>query len=162
MIQKLWAVFRKLLDFVRQFPHYTVGSNADLPIVGGSILSLDHFQGGHYTFAMSKAEYEYQFTMQEFENVTAGIIKWPMSVIRLQSEHSEEIVGAADRILAAWRGYTDEEAFIYAQTDGTPHNTITPIARVRGNMYELDLVLRNNITTEECPWGVYHPSADLQ
>lgn len=155
------AAFRKLLDFVRQFPHYTAGSNADLPIVGGSILSHDHFQGGRYTFAMAKAEYEYQFTMQEFENVTAGIIKWPMSVIRLQSEKSEDVVAAADHILTAWREYTDEKAFIFAETDGTPHNTITPIARMRGNLYELDLVLRNNITTEECPWGVYHPSADL-
>ena len=155
------AVFRKLLDFVRQFPHYMAGSNADLPIVGGSILSHDHFQGGRYTFAMAKAEYEYNFSMQGFEDVTAGIIKWPMSVIRLQGENAESVVAAADHILVAWRGYTDEAAFIYAETDGTPHNTITPIARMRGNLYELDLVLRNNITTDECPWGVYHPSAEL-
>lgn len=155
------AIFRKLMDFVRQFPHYTAGSNADLPIVGGSILSHDHFQGGCYTFAMAKAEYEYKFIMQEFATVTAGIIKWPMSVIRLQSKNSDDIVAAADYILKSWRGYTDEKAFIYAQTDGIPHNTITPIARMRGDLYELDLVLRNNITTEECPWGVYHPSAEL-
>ena len=155
------AVFVKLLDFVRQFPHYTAGSNADLPIVGGSILSHDHFQGGHYTFAMARAEYEYNFSMQGFENVTAGIIKWPMSVIRLQSKNAEDVVDAAEHILKTWRGYTDEDAFIFAETDGIPHNTITPIARMRGDLFELDLVLRNNITTDECPWGVYHPSADL-
>ena len=155
------AVFVKLLDFVKQFPHYTAGSNADLPIVGGSILSHDHFQGGHYTFAMARAEYEYNFTMDGFQNVNAGIIKWPMSVIRLQGKKAEDVVGAADHILKTWRGYTDEDAFIFAETDGIPHNTITPIARMRGDLFELDLVLRNNITTDECPWGVYHPSADL-
>ena len=155
------ATFRKLLDFVGQFPHYTAGSNADLPIVGGSILSHDHFQGGGYTFAMARAEYETMFTMKGYESVTAGIIKWPMSVIRLQGEDGDAVTNAADHILTAWRGYTDEDAFIYANTENTPHNTITPIARMRGNLYELDLVLRNNITTDECPWGVYHPSADL-
>ncbi|MGN0438285.1 MAG: UDP-glucose--hexose-1-phosphate uridylyltransferase [Lachnospiraceae bacterium] len=155
------AVFKKLLDFVSQFPHYTAGSNADLPIVGGSILSHDHFQGGGYTFAMAKAEYENMFTMKGFESVTAGIIKWPMSVIRLQGENMEDVVAAADHILITWRGYTDEKAFIFAETEGIPHNTITPIARMRGKLYELDLVLRNNITSDECPWGVYHPSADL-
>lgn len=155
------AVFEKLLDFVRQFPHYMAGSNADLPIVGGSILSHDHFQGGNYTFAMAKAEYENMFSLPGFEDVTAGIIKWPMSVIRLQSEHAESIVAAADHILARWRKYTDEDAFIFCETDGIPHNTITPIARMRGDRYELDLVLRNNITTEDAPWGVYHPSVDL-
>lgn len=155
------ATVKKLLDFVGQFPHYTAGSNADLPIVGGSILSHDHFQGGGYTFAMAKAEYEMMFTMKGYESVTAGIIKWPMSVIRLQGKDINAVTEAADHILTTWRGYTDEDAFIYAQTENTPHNTITPIARMRGNLYELDLVLRNNITTEECPWGVYHPSADL-
>lgn len=155
------ATVKKLLDFVGQFPHYTAGSNADLPIVGGSILSHDHFQGGGYTFAMAKAEYEMMFIMKGYESVTAGIIKWPMSVIRLQGKDIDAVTEAADHILTTWRGYTDEDAFIYAQTENTPHNTITPIARMRGNLYELDLVLRNNITTEECPWGVYHPSADL-
>lgn len=155
------AVFEKLLDFVRQFPHYMAGSNADLPIVGGSILSHDHFQGGNYTFAMAKAEYENMFSLPGFEDITAGIIKWPMSVIRLQSEHVESIVAAADHILARWRKYTDEDAFIFCETDGIPHNTITPIARMRGDRYELDLVLRNNITTKDAPWGVYHPSVDL-
>lgn len=155
------AVFKKILDFVGQFPHYMAGSNADLPIVGGSILSHDHFQGGGYTFAMAKADYEKTFTLKGFENVTAGIVKWPMSVIRLQCTDKDEIVEAADHILASWRAYTDEDAFIFSETDGTPHNTITPIARMRGDKFELDLVLRNNITTEDAPWGVYHPSADL-
>lgn len=156
-----YAVFRKILDFVRQFPHYTAGSNADLPIVGGSILSHDHFQGGGYTFAMARAEYERYFVIPGYENITAGIVKWPMSVIRLQGDDYEKIAKAADHILTCWRGYTDADAFIFSETDGTPHNTITPIARMRGSRYELDLVLRNNITTEECPWGVFHPSADL-
>lgn len=155
------AVFGKLLDFVRQFPHYMAGSNADLPIVGGSILSHDHFQGGHYTFAMAKADYENTFALPGFEDITAGIVKWPMSVIRLQGEHADSIVKAADHILTCWRNYTDEDAFIFCETDGVPHNTITPIARMRGDRYELDLVLRNNITTEDAPWGVYHPSVDL-
>ncbi len=153
--------FCKLFDFVKQFPHYFVGSNADLPIVGGSILSHDHFQGGHYEFAMAKAPVERSFTAAGFEDVEAGIVKWPMSVIRLQGPDTERIIALADRILAAWRGYTDEAAFIYAETDGEPHNTITPIARKRGDKYELDLVLRNNITTEEHPLGVYHPHAEL-
>lgn len=155
------AVFEKLLDFVRQFPHYIVGSNADLPIVGGSILSHDHFQGGSYTFAMAKAPYEYEFEIKGYEDVTAGIIKWPMSVIRLQSKDAKRIVELSDYILQTWRGYTDEAAFIYSETNGEPHNTITPIARMNGDLYEMDLVLRNNITTDESPWGVYHPSADL-
>ena len=154
------AVFRKLLEFVKLFPHYTAGSNADLPIVGGSILSHDHFQGGGYTFAMAKAPYECQFTISNYEDVTAGIIKWPMSVIRLQGKEITRIAQAADYILTSWRAYTDEEAFIYSETDGVPHNTITPIARMHDNFYELDLVLRNNITTEERPWGVYHPAAE--
>lgn len=154
------AVFKKLLEFVGKFPHYTAGSNADLPIVGGSILSHDHFQGGNYTFAMAKAPYEKTFTMKAWPNVTAGIVKWPMSVIRLQGKSLEEIADAADHILGTWRGYTDEAAFIFSETDGTPHNTITPIARMRGDLLELDLVLRNNITTEEHPMGVYHPHSE--
>jgi UDPglucose--hexose-1-phosphate uridylyltransferase len=153
--------FCKLFDFVKQFPHYFVGSNADLPIVGGSILSHDHFQGGHYTFAMAKAPVERSFTVKGFEDVKSGIVKWPMSVIRLSGPSTERIIALADLILEKWRGYTDEEAFIFAETEGTPHNTITPIARKRGEDYELDLVLRNNITTEEHPLGVYHPHAGL-
>ena len=152
--------FCKLFDFVKQFPHYFVGSNADLPIVGGSILSHDHFQGGHYEFAMAKAPVERSFTVKGFEDIKAGVVKWPMSVIRLSGPDTERIIALADVILN-WRSYTDEEAFIYAETEGEPHNTITPIARKRGNDYELDLVLRNNITTEEHPLGVYHPHADL-
>ena len=153
--------FCKLFDFVKQFPHYFVGSNADLPIVGGSILSHDHFQGGHYTFAMAKAPVERSFTVKGFEDVKSGVVKWPMSVIRLSSPDYERIIALADVILEKWRGYTDEDAFIFAETDGTPHNTITPIARKRGDDYELDLVLRNNITTDEHPLGVYHPHAEL-
>ena len=153
--------FKKLLDFVRQFPHYFVGSNADLPIVGGSILSHDHFQGGNYTFAMAKAPVERPLVFDGFEDVKAGIVKWPMSVIRTSSEDPERLTELADKILKAWRGYTDESAFIFAETDGEPHNTITPIARKRGSLYELDLVLRNNITTKEHPLGVYHPHAEL-
>lgn len=155
------AAFVKLLDFVKQFPHYIVGSNADLPIVGGSILSHDHFQGGSYTFAMAKAPYEYMFQVKGYEDVTSGIVKWPMSVIRLQSKKHERIVELSDYILNAWRNYTDEDAFIFSETDGEPHNTITPIARMNGDLYEMDLVLRNNITTEEKPWGVYHPEEKL-
>ena len=155
------AVFVKILDFVKQFPHYIVGSNADLPIVGGSILSHDHFQGGSYTFAMAKAPYEYMFQIEGYEDVTSGIVKWPMSVIRIQSEKPERIVELSDYILNSWRNYTDADAFIFSETDGEPHNTITPIARMNGNLYEMDLVLRNNITTEESPWGVYHPEEKL-
>ena len=155
------ATFKKLLDFVKLFPHYFVGSNADLPIVGGSILSHDHFQGGNYTFAMAKAPIETPISFEGFQDVTAGIVKWPMSVIRISCEDTERLIALADKILAAWRGYTDEKAFIFAETDGTPHNTITPIARKNGKNFELDLVLRNNITTEEHPMGVYHPHAEL-
>ncbi len=155
------ACFAKLLSFVQQFPHYFVGSNADLPIVGGSILAHDHFQGGHYTFAMERAPIEAPFTFPGFEDVDAGIVKWPMSVVRIASVNTERLIELADRILLAWRGYTDEGAFIFAETDGEPHNTITPIARMRDGKYELDLVLRNNITTEEHPLGVYHPHAEL-
>ena len=153
--------FKKLLDFVKQFPHYFVGSNADLPIVGGSILSHDHFQGGNYTFAMAKAPVEYPLTFEGFDDIDAGILKWPMSVIRLSSPDPDRLIELADKILASWRGYTDEAAFIFAETDGEPHNTITPIARKNGERYELDLVLRNNITTPEHPLGVYHPHSEL-
>lgn len=151
----------KLFNFVKQFPHYFVGSNADLPIVGGSILSHDHFQGGHYQFAMADAPIDDTFVIKGFENVEAGIVKWPMSVIRLRCKDETRLVTLGDHILTAWRGYTDEEAFIFAETDGEPHNTITPIARKNGEVFELDLVLRNNITTEEHPLGVYHPHAEL-
>ena len=155
------ATFRKLLDFVKQFPHYFVGSNADLPIVGGSILSHDHFQGGCYTFAMERAPIEQAVAFRDFPDVEAGIVKWPMSVIRLRCADDQRLVELADRILAAWRSYTDEAAFIFAETDGEMHNTITPIARMREGQFELDLVLRNNITTEEYPLGVYHPHQEL-
>ena len=153
--------FRKLLDFVKLFPHYFVGSNADLPIVGGSILSHDHFQGGNYTFAMAKAPIEHTLSFNGFEDIEAGIIKWPMSVIRTRSTDPERLIALACKILDSWRGYTDEDAFIFAETDGEPHNTITPIARKNGDVFELDLVLRNNITTDEHPLGVYHPHAEL-
>ena len=155
------ACFAKLLDFVGQFPHYFVGSNADLPIVGGSILAHDHFQGGRYTFAMEKAPVETPFAFPGFEDVRAGIVKWPMSVVRLTAADPARLIGLADRILTSWRVYTDESAMILAKTDGEPHNTITPIARRRGADYELDLVLRNNLTTEEHPLGLYHPHAEL-
>ena len=154
------ATFGKLLDFVTQFPHYFVGSNADLPIVGGSILSHDHFQGGHYTFAMAKAPIEKHVTIPGFEDVEAGIVKWPLSVLRIRHKDSARLVDLATHVLEVWRGYTDEAAFVFAETDGEPHNTITPIARKAGDMFELDLTLRNNITTEENPLGVYHPHAE--
>ena len=155
------ACFGKLLDFVGQFPHYFVGSNADLPIVGGSILAHDHFQGGRYTFAMAKAPVETEFTFPGYEDVKSGIVKWPMSVVRLTCADPQRLVDLADKILLSWRGYTDEAATILAETDGEPHNTITPIARRRGEDYELDLVLRNNLTTPEHPLGLYHPHAEL-
>ena len=155
------ASFKKLLDFVTQFPHYFVGSNADLPIVGGSILSHDHFQGGNHTFAMAKAPIETELHFDGFSDIEAGIVKWPMSVIRLRSENTERLVELADKILNYWRGYSDPDAFIFAETDGTPHNTITPIARKANGKFELDLVLRNNITTAEHPLGVFHPHAEL-
>ena len=155
------ACFGKLLDFVGQFPHYFVGSNADLPIVGGSILAHDHFQGGRYTFAMEKAPVETPFAFPGFGDVRAGIVKWPMSVVRLTAADPARLIELADRILTSWRGYTDESAVIYAETGGEPHNTITPIARRRGSDYELDLVLRNNLTTEEFPLGLYHPHPEL-
>ena len=155
------AAFSKLLDFVTLFPHYFVGSNADLPIVGGSILSHEHFQGGHYSFPMERAPVEQEVKFAGFEDIKAGIVKWPMSVLRITGPHKERVVELADKILGCWRGYTDTEAFIFAETQGTPHNTITPIARRRGADYEMDLVLRNNITTEEHPLGVYHPHGEL-
>ncbi len=151
------AAFCKLFDFVRQFPHYFLGSNADLPIVGGSILAHDHFQGGHYTFAMAKAAIEIPYTVPGFEDVESGIVKWPLSVFRIRSTDPDRLVELADHVLDKWRGYTDEDAFVFAETDGTPHNTITPIARIADGKYELDLTLRNNITTEDRPLGVYHP-----
>ncbi len=154
------SAFKKLLDFVTDFPHYFVGSNADLPIVGGSILSHEHFQGGHYTFAMETAEVEKEVSFAGFEDVSAGIVKWPMSVIRINGKDKQRLVELADKILTAWRGYSDEEAGVVAFSDGEPHNTITPIARRRGENYELDLVLRCNITSQEHPLGVFHPHAD--
>lgn len=155
------AAFAKLLDFVSQFPHYTLGSNADLPIVGGSILSHDHFQGGGYVFPMAQASIERELRFADYPDVRAGIVRWPMSVIRLGCPDKQRLIDACEHILRCWRGYTDEAAFVYAQTDGTPHNTITPIARMNGQEYEMDLVLRNNITTDEHPLGVYHPHAQL-
>lgn len=153
------ATYIKLFDFVKLFPHYFLGSNADLPIVGGSILSHDHFQGGHYTFAMAKAPMEETFEIKGYEDVEVGIVKWPLSVLRLRGTDENRLIELGAHVLDAWRGYTDEEAFVFAETDGEPHNTITPIARKVGDTYELDLTLRNNITTEEHPLGVYHPHA---
>lgn len=155
------AAFRKLFDFVKQFPHYFLGSNADLPIVGGSILSHDHFQGGNYTFAMAKAPIEIPVTIPGYDDVEAGIVKWPLSVLRIRHKDENRLIDLATHVLDCWRSYTDEDAFIFACTDGEPHNTITPIARKVGDTYELDLTLRNNITTEEHPLGVYHPHAKL-
>ena len=153
------AAFTKLFDFVKLFPHYFLGSNADLPIVGGSILSHDHFQGGHYTFAMAKAPIEKTVTIPGYEDVEAGIVKWPLSVLRIRHKDEKRLIDLAEHVLNQWRTYTDEEVFVFAETDGEPHNTITPIARKTGDTYELDLTLRNNITTEEHPLGVYHPHA---
>lgn len=153
--------FIKLFDFIKLFPHYFIGSNADLPIVGGSILSHDHFQGGNYEFAMAKAPIEIPVTIPGYEDVEAGIVKWPLSVIRIRHQEEKKLIELADHILTAWRGYSDEAAFIYAETDGEPHNTITPIARKKDDMFELDLTLRNNITTEECPLGLFHPHSEL-
>lgn len=153
------AAFVKLFDFIKQFPHYFLGSNADLPIVGGSILSHDHFQGGNYTFAMAKAPMERPLKIAGYEDVEAGILKWPLSVLRIRCRDEKRLIDLAEHVLRVWRGYTDEEAFIFAETDGVPHNSITPIARKKGEMYELDLTLRNNITTEEHPLGVFHPHA---
>lgn len=153
--------FEKMFDFIDYLPHYFVGSNADLPIVGGSILSHDHFQGGRYTFAMEKANIEQKYHWEAFADVNMGIVKWPLSVIRMTHKDKNRLIEAADTILQHWRNYTDKEAFIFAETDGEPHNTITPIARKHDGLYELDLVLRNNITTEQHPLGVYHPHSHL-
>ncbi|MBR4386602.1 MAG: UDP-glucose--hexose-1-phosphate uridylyltransferase [Treponema sp.] len=153
--------FMDLFDFVKLFPHYTIGSNADLPIVGGSILTHNHFQGGCYEFPMARAPMEVKFQIKGSEDIQCGIIKWPMSVIRLTGRSTDRIIDLADRILKSWRTYTDEDAFVFSQTNGEPHNTITPIVRMRNGEYEMDLVLRNNITTEEHPLGVYHPHAEL-
>ena len=155
------STFKKLFEFIEKFPHYFIGSNADLPIVGGSILSHDHFQGGHYDFAMAKAPIEKRFSIRDFSDVECGIVKWPMSVIRIRHYDYQRLIELADFILGKWREYSDEDVFIYAYTDGTPHNTITPIARKSGDLFELDLVLRNNITTEEHPLGVYHPHSEF-
>ncbi len=157
------STFEKLFSFIKQFPHYFVGSNADLPIVGGSILSHDHFQGGRYEFAMERAEIEKHFTINGFDDVQTGIVKWPMSVIRLRHEDSSRIVELADYVLKKWRSYSDETVFVFSETNGEPHNTITPIARKskKDGLYELDLVLRNNITTDEYPLGVFHPHKEL-
>ncbi|GIM28784.1 galactose-1-phosphate uridylyltransferase [Clostridium polyendosporum] len=154
--------FLRLVSFVEQFPHYFVGSNADLPIVGGSILSHDHYQGGRYEFAMAKAEDEYQFNLDKFPDIECAIVKWPMSVIRLRSKDKDVLVDAGDYILNCWREYSDPSVEIHAYTDKTPHNTITPIARKRNGLFELDLVLRNNRTSEEHPLGIFHPHEDVQ
>ena len=155
------SVFGKLFDIVDYLPHYIIGSNADLPIVGGSILSHEHFQGGNYTFAMAKAPIEHEFSIKQYPDVKAGIVKWPMSVIRVSSENREELAKCCNHILETWRAYSDESVGIFAETDGEPHNTITPIARKNGDFYECDLVLRNNITTEDRPLGVFHPNPSL-
>lgn len=154
-------VFGKLFDIVEYLPHYFVGSNADLPIVGGSILSHEHFQGGNYTFAMAKAKVEKEFSLEKFPQVKAGIVKWPMSVVRVESDNREELAKCCDHILKKWRNYTDESVHVFAYTDGVPHNTITPIVRKVGEKYQCDLVLRNNITTEKCPLGLFHPNPTL-
>ncbi|MDD3413925.1 MAG: UDP-glucose--hexose-1-phosphate uridylyltransferase [Lachnospiraceae bacterium] len=155
------SAFEKLFDFINLFPHYSIGSNADLPIVGGSILSHDHFQGGNYEFPMARAEYVKTFQIPNFEDVTCGIIFWPISVLRIRGKDSERLIDLATHILETWRSYTDEDAFIFSETDGEAHNTITPIARKRGDFFEMDLALRNNITTDEYPLGVYHPHREL-
>lgn len=155
------TTFRKLFDFVKQFPHYFLGSNADLPIVGGSILTHDHYQGGNYEFAMAKAPVETTYVIPGYEDVEAGMVKWPMSVLRIRHADENRLIDLGEHILNVWRGYTDADAQIFAETDGEPHNTVTPIAGMRDGLYELDLVLRNNITTKEHPLGLYHPHAEL-
>ena len=153
--------FVRLMEFLEILPHYTIGSNADLPIVGGSILTHEHFQGGHYTFAMAKAKIRTPLVFKGYADVEAGIVNWPMSVIRLDGENPDRLIDLADKILTAWRGYSDAEAEILAETDGAGHNTITPIARMNGKKFELDLVLRNNRTTEQYPLGIFHPHQEL-
>ena len=155
------SVFEELFDFIEQFPHYMIGSNADLPIVGGSILTHEHFQGGRYDFPMAKAPIEKYFVMENYSGVTAGIVNWAMSVIRLSSSDRSELVQACADILDTWRRYSDESSGIYAETDGVPHNTVTPIARMRNGKYECDLVLRNNLTSDERPLGIFHPNPSL-
>ena len=155
------GVFDKLFSFVEQFPHYFLGSNADLPIVGGSILSHEHFQGGHHTFPMEKAEKEFGFEVPGFDDVDCCVVRYPMTVLRLNSQKKDHLCDLAGKILAKWRTYSDPAATVFAETDGEPHNTITPIARMREGRYELDLVLRNNLTTKEHPMGLYHPHEEL-
>ena len=155
------AIFEKLFDVLDFLPHYFIGSNADLPIVGGSILSHEHFQGGHYTFPMAVAPIEIPVSLAAYPNVQAGILKWPMSVVRLSSTNRKELSDACNTILEQWRSYSDATVGIYAETDGTPHNTITPIARKKGDAYECDLVLRNNRTSEDRPLGIFHPNPSL-
>ena len=154
--------FERLLTIVETFPGYFAGSNADLPIVGGSILTHEHYQGGRHTFAMELAELDQTFTIPGFEGVQVGIVRWPMSVLRLQSDNKEELINLADHILESWRGYSDPAVQVLATSDGQPHHTITPIARIRDGHYELDLVLRDNQTSPEHPDGIYHPHADVQ
>ena len=153
--------FENIFDFITEFPHYFVGSNADLPIVGGSILSHDHYQGGHYTMPMALSDIEKSYTFAGFEEVEAGRVKWPMSTIRLRSKNRQQLIELCCKILAAWRKYSDPTVDIFAETEGTPHNTITPIGRRRGELYEFDLVLRNNRTTDEHPLGLFHPHAEV-
>jgi UDPglucose--hexose-1-phosphate uridylyltransferase len=153
--------FERLLSFISIYPHYFIGSNADLPIVGGSILSHDHFQGGAHEFPMAKAEMEEVFSLKAFPDVRAGIVKWPMSVIRLRSSERQSLADAADFILHEWKLYSDEEVGLIAHTGETPHNTITPIARRHGDDYELDLVLRNNRTDKRHPDGIFHPHEEV-
>ena len=155
------GTFEQLFDFVDQFPHYFLGSNADLPIVGGSILTHDHFQGGRYSFALERAPQDAAFTVAGWEDVDCAVVRWPMSVLRLRGRDPERLIGLSDRILEAWRGWSDESADIFAFTDNTPHNTVTPIVRRRGEDFEIDLVLRNNRTSEEHPLGVFHPHEEL-
>ena len=155
------STFRKLFDFIKMFPHYIIGSNADLPIVGGSILTHEHFQGGRYNFALNKADVEEKFSISGYENVECGIVKWPMSVIRLTGEDTDSLIKLSEHILEKWRNYTDEDSFIFAETDGERHSTITPIVFTKNGKYVIDLVLRNNITTEEHPLGVFHPHKNL-
>ena len=155
------STFVKLFDFVKMFPHYFLGSNADLPIVGGSILTHDHFQGGNYTFAMANAPIIKEFSVGDFHDVKCGILKWPISVIRLESENLDSLINLGNHILEVWRNYSDEEYFIFSETDGTPHNTVTLIARIKDGKYQVDIALRNNITTKEHPLGVFHPHENL-
>ena len=155
------SAFAKLIDFIKQFNHYIIGSNADLPIVGGSILTHEHFQGGNHVFAMQRAKSEKFYSIDGFEDIEVSRVAWPMSVLRLKGDNTDKIVELADKILTSWRGYSDESVFVFSETNGTPHNTITPIASMSDGKYVLDLVLRNNITTDEHPLGVYHPHAEL-